>query len=111
MPKRFLKGFAFVFAVTLACLAGAEAPFRTILFSDIPQGARFRRAHFYANSFSEDAYWLLHRRFASEPFEYTHPLLGWIGAFDGEDLRHAHADSLLDRRPVLLYGDSFARVH
>lgn len=39
-----------------------------------------------------------------------HPELGWVaGAIDPETLAHDDARALAGRRPILLYGDSFAR--
>lgn len=59
-----------------------------------------------------DDYWILKHRFTRPddrlPALYD-PLLGWRASWISPgDYRHADADRIGERRPVLLYGDSFA---
>ncbi len=94
----------------LVALVVAELGYRTALFSD---GERFRKLKdpaLYADYFSEDLYWKLHLLLdeGSEPPRRPHPVLGWVGKFSRADLRHRDSARLDGRRPVLLYGDSFA---
>jgi hypothetical protein len=57
-----------------------------------------------------DDYWKLYFMFGGKykPPETPHPLLGWVGRFDRETYTHAEYAGIADKRPVLLYGDSFA---
>ncbi len=101
----------FLFSVSLfACLAIAEFAYRKILFSNIEKFKSIRKPELYADYFNDDDYWKLYHIFGGEygPPKETHPLLGWVGDFDRKNLRHNNTDSLKNRRPVLLYGDSFA---
>ncbi len=103
--------------VTLVCLvflllAGllAEIGLREVLFGDGKFLAGLREPGRYADYFSDDDYWKLQHRFdrIELPTREAHPVLGWVGRFSGETYLHDQAGQLLGRRPVLLYGDSFA---
>lgn len=87
-----------------------EIGFRTLLFSKAPFMQRFRVPSLYADTLSDDDYWKLYYLFDGKfaPPAQPHPLLGWVGEFSRETYEH-HDTPLIDgRRPVLLYGDSFA---
>lgn len=43
-----------------------------------------------------------------KPPKQSHPDLGWIGDFSRDSYIHNQIEHIGDRRPVLLYGDSFA---
>jgi hypothetical protein len=112
-PKRAL------FKAALALAAGlilAEVALRSLLFSDHPTVARYGRSlrvpeKFAARSY-DDSYWQLQLAFRagrsrrSTPFD---PLLGWV-RFEVTPLTYEHSDAARvgERRPVLLYGDSYA---
>jgi hypothetical protein len=100
---------AAVLALALATLA-AELALRWMLFGSWPGFATWRRADRYAEPLGEDDYWKLQVAFrgAHQPAKQPHPLLGWVGRFDPHTYRHWAADELGERRPVLMYGDSFA---
>ena len=87
-----------------------EFGLRALLFGEAAWFAPQRRAGKYADYFGEDDYWLLQSRLdrTFEPPPQPHPVLGWTGRFSGDSYLHGHAKWLRDRRPVLLYGDSFA---
>ncbi|MCP4203897.1 MAG: hypothetical protein GY769_18425 [bacterium] len=94
----------------LVALVVAELGYRAALLSD---GERFRKLKdpaLYADYFSEDLHWKLHLLLdgESKPPRRPHPVLGWVGKFSRADLRHRDSARLAGRRPVLLYGDSFA---
>ncbi|MDD5556053.1 MAG: hypothetical protein PHN82_02260 [bacterium] len=97
-------------SLALSCIA-AELLFRRLLASDCAPAIRFKKADLYASWFGDDDYWkLLHRwegRFP--PPAEPHPLLGWIGAFSRGTYLHDDTRELRGRRPVLLYGNSFAQ--
>ncbi len=97
----------------------AEAGLRFFLFSDSDLarslGAGLRRAELYSAPKEHDAYWMLRRRFLEDPTqryadsEYYHPGLGWVSAsVDPSTLEHASHGNLAGRRPILLYGASYA---
>jgi hypothetical protein len=98
--------------VAVALTGGvAELGFRVLLFSRLSWMETLRKAELYADPRSDD-YWKLRQIFGmpwKEP-RPLHPLLGWVGTFD-EQFRHHNAARVGGRRPVLLYGDSFAYYH
>lgn len=58
--------------------------------------------------YSEDFWrlnYIIHKKFN---LKHPHPLLGWRGAFDYH-FRHLERKNVQNRRPVLLFGDSFAQ--
>ncbi|MEL7060924.1 MAG: hypothetical protein AAGN46_12955 [Acidobacteriota bacterium] len=94
-------------------LAAAEIAFRVALFQF--EGEAFfatqRKPGLYADYSSHDAYWKLQYRWQKRypPPDDPHPLLGWAAGFDRTTYLHDEAHALAGRRPVLLYGDSFAQ--
>jgi hypothetical protein len=106
-----LKALGFVLFTVLGALVLAEAALRALLFLPLGGlGKPFRRPDLYGGYFSDDDYWKLYYRFESEfpPPDQPHPLLGWVGDFDRQTYLHRQTPELRERRPVLLYGDSFA---
>jgi hypothetical protein len=111
--KRWLAALLGVIAAALAF----EGLLRLVLFADIPLtrsiGYRLRRARCYADYKSDEDYWKLALRFGEVervPPGMYHPDLGWISDdIDRASLRHAHAGEMRVKRPILLFGDSFAR--
>lgn len=91
-----------------------ELALRSVLFLDTPLAERasgMRTAGLYAPRGSEE-YWKLDHVF-SDPERRRearhHPRLGWTHQrFDGESLAHVDGSRLRGRRPVLIFGDSFA---
>lgn len=108
--KRLVNVLLLVGSTTLALLA-AEWVYRRMLFSTQPAFAKLRDANLYADSFNEADHWKLYTLFGGEyrPPEDPHPLLGWRGAFKAKSLLHDDARSVGAKRPVLLYGDSYAQ--
>lgn len=108
-------------AITLvALLAGpflAEGLLRWMLFSDSSLarrlGAEYRDAGLYVAASAIDEYYLLLWKLDPEkglPLPgVPHRELGWVRTdLDPETLRHRSEDRLAGRRPVLLFGSSFA---
>jgi hypothetical protein len=96
----------------------AEGLLRWMVFSDQAfaerVGARFRRPElFVASPFSDDynkLSWLLQsREVRARPVLYADPEIGWLRAEVSADGRHAEEVEVGARRPVLLFGSSFAR--
>jgi hypothetical protein len=97
--------------VTLLLLVVAELGFRALLFSNFSFMQPLRDPGLYADQFDEVEFWQLQHLFSHEDLTppAPHPELGWIGKrFDPEDNRHHLAGELNGRRPVLLFGDSYA---
>ncbi len=98
----------------------AEIAFRSLLFSNLAIGSSLRKPELYSDFWYSDDYWkLLYRwqkhlptwdwvRKGYHPKQNPHPLLGWTADFSRQNFFHNKAAELKGRRPVLLYGDSFA---
>ena len=110
MSSRTRRRLGFALLLGAALLVGAELALRAALASDLALFAPLRRPERYASWFSDDDFWKLQQRFGGEypPPESTHPELGWVAEVDHATLVHVEADRVGERRPVLLYGDSFA---
>ena len=106
---RLRKAAALLLAGAAAFFA-AELALRALLFSGGERFAGLRRAGRYADPDCEEDYWKLDYAMGPEfpPPEHTHPVLGWVGRFSPRTYRHDDEGLLGRRRPVLLYGDSFA---
>ena len=118
---RTKRALRIAFLAGLSLLAAGllfEGVLRFLLFSDaslaLRVGARFRRSELYASERSGRDYWKLEALFArgKPPDPHTPPFdarFGWLKAeIDPVTLRHADEAALGARRPVLLYGDSYA---
>jgi hypothetical protein len=94
-----------------------EAGFRFLLFSDsglaLRYGAALRNAGAYSNSKAHSDYFKLRYLWRdvegrNQKLHNVDPRVGWIkGAIAGSDLDHEHRTLVKERRPVLMYGDSF----
>jgi hypothetical protein len=102
-------GVGFMFTLTVLL---SEAAYRFMLFSHLPFMERYRDPSLYTDYYSDGDWWKLYYLFGKkehEPTKHPHHLLGWTGDFSGESYRHDEAGRIHGKRPVLLYGDSFAR--
>lgn len=103
----------------LCVLAGpllAEGALRLLLFSESEvfagAGASLRQPGLFANATEDSEYWKLQHVFTAPedrriPVHYS-PDVGWIGSKVRRN-RHFHASERTDdRRPVVLYGSSYA---
>lgn len=102
--------FVFLVSITVMLFL-AEMLFRKLIFSDIDSFKNLRDPGLYSDYLNEDNYWKLYYIFGGEakPPEFPHPLLGWVGNFNRNSFIHADAWKVGNRRPVLLYGDSYAQ--
>ncbi len=108
--------YSFFANVILLCLslgasfALAEVLFRWAIFSNVAAFKNLRDPNLYANYFSEE---LQKLRVLLDPesgiAQNPHPELGWIGDASADDVKHNKSAEINGRRPVLLYGDSFAQ--
>lgn len=115
MAQRARKALLAVLATSIVLGVTAlicEIGFRTLLFSNAAFMERFREPSLYADYYSDDDWWKLYYAFHKPPNETArraHPLLGWSsGDFSKKTYLHVETGQVGRRRPVLLYGDSFA---
>lgn len=108
--RSWVLGVGSIVLVSTVTLAICEIGFRVLLFSNVEFMKRFRSADLYSSYDSEDNYWKLYFLFGGEfrPPESPHPKLGWVGQFDRDTFLHNEATHVGMKKPVLLYGDSFA---
>jgi len=95
-----------------------ELLLRAALFGGHAAAWRMRRPGLYAHPQASEDYFLLQHRFGSAqpvPEPLYHPALGWVSEAlaTGDVERSVHRDlralaGAVGRRPVLLYGDSYA---
>jgi len=118
---RTKRALRIAFLLGLSLLAAGllfEGVLRFLLFSDTGlaqrAGERFRRAALYASERSGRDFWKLEAEFTrgKPPDPHTPAFdarFGWLKPeIDPTTLRHADEAALGARRPVLLYGDSYA---
>jgi hypothetical protein len=97
-------------SATIALLA-AEICIRILFFGGSPIGAFLRYPSFYADPYSDDdayrlQYWLAR---GAKYSWYPDRLLGWVKpTISPGSYKHAEESDIGNRRPVLLYGDSWA---
>ncbi len=112
--KLLRAGLSTLLGLAIA-LVGLELGLRFLLFSKSSfarrLGAPWRKAEWYAQQ-NEDAYWKLVYLFTDrERWLGAHrpdPVCGWTGRIDPKTYLPAKPVDVRGRRPVLLYGDSFA---
>jgi hypothetical protein len=104
-------------ALVVASFAGVELGLRALLLGDFAQdwsiARKLRRPELYADQQRDDLYWLLQSHFLPSdkrgPANHPDPELGWTSELIApRTYAHPEHDRLRDRRPVLLYGDSYA---
>lgn len=121
--KSNLLNLTLLFLSLFICFVIAEIGLRVILFSDIPFLnnnpiiAKLRNPYAFAdhNSDNYQKLWYIFSNLSRDPKHKLHkpppikphPILGTIGDFSKE-LIHNKANDVGNKRPILLYGDSFA---
>lgn len=118
-PRSWRRTSVRVGLSVLVFALGLELALRALLFGGgvlARIGAPLRRANLYADQ-AEELWWTLSgtfdeaavRELSSPGFD---PVLGWRGPeFDPKTYRHHDEDRLGARRPVLLYGASYAACY
>jgi hypothetical protein len=91
-----------------------EIALHALVLGDTQHGTRLRHARLYADRRSEAFYYQLDQHLRREPgelpLELENAQLGWVDpAFDRVSFAHTREADLAGRRPVLLFGDSYAR--
>ena len=106
--KRRISNWMTLLVTTVICLILAEFIFRALLFGNFGFMKQVRKPEYFSE-ISSPEYWKLCYHFGREiPPEKPHPELGWIGRFHETHYMHRDIENLQRKRPVLLYGDSFA---
>lgn len=112
-----------IISLTIGLLIGivlGEVVLRLLLFSDISVfekiGRSLRSPSLYADGLNEDDYWKLAYRFGGTHFRPPPPdkvdtTVGWVNyRYTTPNLYdHKHSSNITGRRPLILYGDSFAQ--
>lgn len=118
MKKKWLANLIVTLISTLFALVLVELLLRFMLFSGNDAFESLRNPSAYVvevdnqfEDFYHEDYWKLIHRFGKgiKNLEDPHPLLGWCGFFNNQTLEHVESEQINGRRPVLLYGDSFAQ--
>ncbi|KPL15518.1 MAG: hypothetical protein AMS26_07430 [Bacteroides sp. SM23_62] len=117
MKKKWIGNLILLLISTVFALIVVELVFRFMLFSKSKSFESLRDPSAYAvypkddsEDFHNEDYWKLVYRFRNRNnIENPQPLLGWWGFFNRETLEHVDEEQMQARRPVLLYGDSFAK--
>ncbi len=120
-PERRTRVRRWLFRAALVALGAfivGELSLRGLLFSPALDGARVvapvRNAARFADPQYEDLHWELRDHFLRKSGELRHPPLhaelGWTsGLFDPQSFAHRDDDPASGKRPVLLFGDSYAQ--
>lgn len=103
--------------LVLALFAGpllAEGLLRLMIFSSSQPGDTVRDPQLYADPAHDDAFYKLQYLLAPpekrRPPPGFDPIMGWVGhAIEPRTYAHRDAETLAARRPVLLYGASYAQ--
>jgi hypothetical protein len=116
-PRRWRRRIlALALGLGLTLVLG-ECALRLVLFRDVPLlhglAQRLRRASLYTDVYHESAFWKLQYLWTAPedrlPFPHASRFTGWTGwRIDPETLVTDEEPGIGERRPVLLYGDSFA---
>jgi hypothetical protein len=114
--KSYLINFTLLIISLVISFIIAEIGLRFILFSNIPFltdlsiVTELRQPQRYADALSEEEFAKLSCRLSKEECgqNKVHPLLGWTHNFSPDNYLHDKKEFIGTRRPVLLYGDSFA---
>ncbi len=117
MKKSCLGNIVLLLFSIIITLIVAEYIFRWMLFGNAKAFNFLREPSYYSNyirhvpeDFYDDDYWKLNYIFKKKRYknEDPHPLLGWIINFNKKTLVHNDSNKVGNKRPVLLYGNSFA---
>jgi hypothetical protein len=116
MKKSWPGNIFLLVCSVIITLIVAEYIFRWILFGDAKTFEFLREPSYYSNyirhvpeDFYDEDYWklnyILRKKFRNED---PHPLLGWTANVNKKTLVHNDSSKVGNKRPVLLYGNSFA---
>lgn len=91
----------------------AEAIFRYFLFGQVNTFNSIKKPEYYSSGEYEEDFWKLRVVFNWNNDAFTNfpqsSKLGWVGNFDPLTFKHNEYNNVANKRPVLWYGDSFAK--
>lgn len=107
--KRLRQNLLLFLVSTCVALFVGELILRWVIFHGGDNFKNFQNPGGYYYEWDAD-YWLMQHRIdsANQHPQVTHPFLGWSENIHPESFMHHEARNLNNRRPVLLYGDSFS---
>lgn len=107
MKKKIFR-IIFLSLLSVVTFLLGELILRAIIFSEHCPFPSLKDPGKYAKISSDD-YWKLYYKLGGSfhPPEHPHPLLGWNGYFDPATLRHWDLSVPVNKRKVLMFGDSF----
>lgn len=116
MKKNTIYNILLILSSALITFILLEVMFRIVLFGNNDAFDFLRNPSFYAvypkdkyEDFFDDDYWKLNFRFNLKTgLDDPDPLLGWTEYFENRTYEHYDRHKLKGRKPVLLFGDSFA---
>ena len=106
--KNIISNFLLVIISISIVIVIAEFCFRKLLFSDSKSFENLRKPGDYSNSEWDVNYWKLAQIWNITQPPKPNPVVGWGYEFWGKTFFHPDVEHLNGRRPVLIYGDSFA---
>lgn len=116
MKSKLINTALLLISISVALIV-SELALRHMLFSESNVFDSLRNPSAYAiyprdknENFHNEDYWKLHHLWGGGiSVEEPHPVLGLWGSFFRETLKHVDQGNLNGRRPVILFGDSFAK--
>ncbi|MCH7535194.1 MAG: hypothetical protein IH948_05530 [Bacteroidetes bacterium] len=116
MNKNQIINLVIMMVTTIIMVFVIEYALRFALFNESKAFNFIRKAELYSahirhddEDFYNTNYWKLNYLFNKKfNVKNPHPLLGWIGKFNKKNYNHQDIMNVKNKRPVLLFGDSFA---
>jgi len=109
--KNILINTAIFMITLLLCFGAAEMTFRWMIFGENKKFTNLRNPGDYADWNSEYVYWYLLTKWNLNGYlpAFSIPLIGWVTPrYNGLTFEHTDDKAVGEKRPVLLYGDSFS---
>ncbi|MEP7169275.1 MAG: hypothetical protein ABI855_07875, partial [Bacteroidota bacterium] len=106
--KSFTINFFLVFISIAITFVLCEYIYRRAIFGNNPQFQKYRMPSFYSGDWDEN-YWKLVHTWSYTKFLKSYPHVGWVNKCWPTTFFHRDVRYIGKKRPVLLYGDSFAQ--
>ena len=108
LTKKIFTNIILILISVFITLFIGEVIYRKLLFSKGDSFKNLKDPKLYANQEWDDNYWKLAQIWGISKPPNPNPLLGWGYEFWENSLIYPDMNSLNKKRPVLIYGDSFA---
>jgi hypothetical protein len=106
--KKIFANIVLILISVCITLAVSEVIYRKLIFSNENHFKFLKEPKQYANQEWDANYWKLAQIWGLIRPPYPDTLLGWEYELQPKSFLHHDAENLMGRRPVLIYGDSFA---